>query len=85
MRHTLDETLQDLHDQLTNVQDLDEEHMNMLRTALAEIQETLDQQDVDSAGIAARLKEATQHFSSSHPTLTNTIGRIADLLAQMGI
>ena len=35
MRETLDETLQDLHQQLASVEDLDAEHIEMLRTALA--------------------------------------------------
>lgn len=85
MRETLDETLRDLHQQLANVEDLDQQHVEMLRTALGEIQQTLDEKDVSSAGMAERLNEASQQFSSSHPVLTNTIGRIADLLAQMGI
>ncbi|MCR9293893.1 MAG: DUF4404 family protein [bacterium] len=85
MRQTLDETLKDLHDQLAEVEDLDQEHVDMLRTALTEIQETLDEQHVSSATLAERLKEASQQFSSSHPLLTNTIGRVADLLSQMGI
>lgn len=85
MRQTLDETLKDLHVQLANVEDLDAEHVDMLRKAVAEIQETIDEQDVSSASIAERLQEATQQFSGSHPVLTNTIGRVADLLSQMGI
>ena len=29
--------------------------------------------------------EAARHFEQSHPTLSGTIGRLADILAQMGI
>ena len=85
MRQNLDETLHDLHEQLENVQDLDESQIEMLRNAVAEIKATLDHQHVSSAGLAEQLEEATQKFSSSHPVLTNTIGRMADLLSQMGI
>jgi hypothetical protein len=85
VRETLDQTLKDLHQQLAEVEDLDDEHVEMLRQALTEIQQTLDEKDVSSAGIADRLREATQQFSGSHPVLTNTVGRIADLLSQMGI
>ncbi len=85
MRQTLDSTLKDLHDQLANVEDLDADQIQMLKTALAEINDTLDQQDVSSATLAGSLQEATQQFSGTHPLLTNTIGRMADLLSQMGI
>lgn len=85
MRQSLDETLKDLHEQLESVDDLDEDQIEMLHTALSEIKTTLDEKEVSSAGLAERLKEATQQFSGSHPVLTNTIGRVADLLSQMGI
>lgn len=85
MRQTLEETLQDLHDQLSRTEDLDAEEVAMLRHAANEIQATLDQADVSSAGLARRLQEATQHFSETHPRLTQTVGRIADLLSQLGI
>ncbi len=35
--------------------------------------------------IMDQLRQATEQFEQSHPALTATIGRIADLLAQMGI
>ena len=85
MRQTLDETLQELHEQLVNVEDLDDEQVDKLRHALAEIKETLDEKDVNSASLAERMQEATLQFRDSHPLLTNTVGRIADLLSQMGI
>jgi len=85
MRQTLDETLSDLHEQLSKVDDLDSDQIEMLRSAVTEIQETLDKKDVHTAGLAEQLREATREFSNSHPVLTNTVGRIADLLSQMGI
>ncbi|WP_145085771.1 DUF4404 family protein [Aureliella helgolandensis] len=85
MRQNLEPILEELHAELENAQDLDAEQLDMLRTAVAEIQSTLDQTDVSSATLAQRLQEATDQFSQSHPVLTNTIGRFADLLAQMGI
>lgn len=85
MRQKLDEILAELHAQLETVDDLNEEQLQQLRAAALEIQETLDQSDVSSASLAERLDEATRQFSHSHPTLTNTVGRIAHLLSQMGI
>ena len=85
MRQKLEEVLEELHAQLESVENLDEEQVQKLRDAAQEIQSTLDQADVSSASLAQRLEEATQQFSHSHPTLTTTVGRIADLLSQMGI
>lgn len=85
MRQKLEEILAELHTQLENIDDLDESQIQMLQSAAQEIQTTLDHSDVSSASLAQRLEEATRQFSQSHPTLTNTVGRIADLLSQMGI
>ena len=85
MRERLEDTLQELHEQLAGAQDLDTEQRELLRSALAEIQDTLDDSNVSSSTLAQRLWEATQRFSETHPILTQTAGRIADLLSQMGI
>jgi len=85
MRPELEETLAHLHQQLESIDDLDEAEVQRLRVAAFEIQSTLDRSDVSSATLAGRLEEATRQFSQSHPVLTNTVGRIADLLSQMGI
>lgn len=85
MRHTLEQTLQELHEQLTHVEDLGPEQVEMLRSSVAEIKEALDEKDVSAAGLAERLQEATDQLKASHPVLTNTIGRVADLLSQIGI
>ena len=85
MRQTLEQTLNELHDQLAGAQDLDEAQRTRLRLAVQEIQQTLDDSKVSSASLATQLKQAVAQFEQSHPALTNSIGRIADLLAQMGI
>jgi predicted nucleic acid-binding Zn-ribbon protein len=85
MRQTLEETLEDLHRQLSSAENLDQEQREKLRLAAEEIQQTLDDSSVSSFGLAQRLQQATAHFEHTHPRLTNTVGRIADLLAQMGI
>lgn len=85
MRQTLEQTLNELHEQLAGAQDLDEAQKTRLRQAVEEIQHTLDDSKVSSASLATQLKQAVSQFEQSHPALTNSIGRIADLLAQMGI
>lgn len=85
MRETLDETLDNLHQQLSNIQNLDDQQREKLRQALAEIQQTLDDRQVNSAGLAQQLAQSVTQFEHSHPQLTATVGRIADILSQMGI
>ena len=85
MRKKLEATLQELHDYLSSVKDIDEDQAEMLRASLAEIQATLDSQEVDSSSLAKSLVDRTLSFSETHPTLTSAVGRVADLLSQMGI
>lgn len=85
MRNELEEALQQLHSALESVTNLDPEEAERLRRAVSEISSTLDEQDVDSASLAKRLSEQTESFQDSHPVLTETVGRVADMLSQMGI
>ena len=85
MRDELEEALGQLHSALESVDNLESDEAERLRQAVREISETLDEQHVDSAGLAKRLHEQTEAFQESHPVLTQTVGRIADMLAQMGI
>ena len=65
--------------------ELDAADRERLRKSVDEIQASLDRHDVSSKSLADRLNEATDRFSESHPVLTQTVGRVADMLAQMGI
>ena len=85
MRESLSETLKNLHEQLAAEKTLDAEQVAMLRSAVDEIEETLDNAEVNSHDLAQRMQENSLTFSESHPVLVQTIGRIADLLSQMGI
>jgi hypothetical protein len=85
MRQSLEDTLRELHEQLANAENLEPSEVEMLRGAVVEIQETLDQSDVSSSELAQGLRNKTLSFSETHPMLAQTIGRIADMLSQMGI
>ncbi|TWT72989.1 DUF4404 family protein [Allorhodopirellula solitaria] len=85
MRTELDETLKHLRAQLASLDSLDPEQCEQLQVTVNEIEESLDQHDVSSQSLADRLSEATAEFQESHPSLTNNVGRIAHMLAQMGI
>ena len=85
MRTELEESIKQLETALESVENLEPDEADRLRRAVAEISSTLDEQDVDSATLAKRLHEQTEAFQDSHPVLTQTVGRLADMLAQMGI
>ena len=85
MRSELEEALKQLHSALESIDNLEPDEAETLRRAATEISSTLDENDVDSATLAKRLQEQTESFQESHPVLTQTVGRIADMLAQMGI
>jgi len=85
MRTQLEETLQQLHQQLGEIDSLQPEEKVRLQTAVDEIQESLDREEVSSHSLAERLSEATAQFNEAHPSLANSVGRIADMLSQMGI
>ena len=85
MREQLDDALRQLHTALESIENLEADEQQRLRQAVSEISETLDEKHVDSAGLAKMLQEQTDAFQESHPVLTQTVGRVADMLAQMGI
>ena len=85
MSERLIETLDELHQQLQGLESLDEEDRRKLRAAVDEIRESLDQDHIDSGGLAKSFHQITEQFAEAHPRLTETAGRFADLLAQMGI
>lgn len=85
MRTELEATLEQLHQQLAQADSLDSVEREKLQSALEEIKQSLDQQEVSSHSLAKRLQEATEHAQDSYPSLTANLGRVADMLAQMGI
>ena len=85
MQQKLEETLQELHEQLANAEDLGSDQVAMLRVTLAEIQAKLGTDHSEHSSLSAQLQESIEQIQGSHPVLTNTMVRVADLLAQMGI
>ena len=85
MSDTLANTLAKLHEQLQMLGDIDEQDRQMLSEAVAEIQDSLKREEIDSANLARNFHKTTQRFSQSHPRLTQFAGQVADALAAMGI
>ncbi len=77
--------LETVHQQLSEADHLDPSEVEKLRTTMTEIQEVLDRQSNEGETLSERVAHSAQRFEESHPVLTDTLGRIADMLQQMGI
>ncbi|MGH0036958.1 MAG: DUF4404 family protein [Myxococcota bacterium] len=84
---TLRKIVAELHERLERSPELDPETQGALRRAADEINETLDEQGANGlAGeLRARLSDALTRFEGSHPKLTESVKRLVDQLAEMGI
>ena len=85
-RPPLSQILEELHEALDASGDLADDAREELRSAAADIQETLDRAGDDASGsLRRRLNAALESFEESHPRLTEVVGRMADALSDMGI
>ena len=81
-------TLDQLHQQLQDVDNLDQQVREQLATAMADIQGALSAKRNDvraDSNLSGRLSDTTLHFEETHPTLAGTVRSIIDTLARMGI
>lgn len=85
MTKELQQTIAQLREQLHGVDELSQSDRDSLQCAIDEIQQSLENDDVNSAGLAVNLHESTQTFADAHPQLTRAAGQVADMLSQMGI
>jgi uncharacterized protein YukE len=85
MNEKLQETLRELHSQLSQLDGLDDAERKQLEAAAQEIQDSLGRTEVKSAELAEGFQNAIEKFSESHPQLTQAAGQVAQLLSQMGI
>ena len=77
--------LEILNRELADSEDLDREAVDQLRHTLGEIQAVLDEKSGHSDTLSSRVTRTAKEFEASHPVLTDSLGRIADILQQMGI
>ena len=81
----LNAALEVLHRELADSQNLDGADVDQLRATVGEIQAVLDQKSGQSDSLSGRVTRTAKTFEQSHPVLTDSLGRIADILQQMGI
>ncbi len=74
-----------VHRQLAEAEHLDADEVEKLRDTMSEIQAVLDQESERGETLSDRVSISARRFEESHPVLTETLGRVADILQQMGI
>ena len=80
--------LNQLHTELQQAHAVDDRSRELLRSVLRDIEDVLahaGEAGQRSESITKRLREAVGAFEETHPMLTETVGRVADALAKMGI
>ena len=79
-------TLEQLHAELAKTESVDERSREALESLLRDIQTLLEQSGArPHPSLRERLSQATRDFEESHPTLSATLGRVADALSNLGI
>lgn len=80
-------TVNELEAELAGLSEVNEETRAVLEEAVKEIQDALHKQPEEIAHqtLSDRLRDATEGFEASHPTLFGIVSRTIDALGQMGI
>ena len=82
----LRERLEQLHAELAKTESVDERSREALEHLVRDIQALLEESgERPHASLSERLSQATRDFEKSHPTLSATLGRVADALSNLGI
>jgi F0F1-type ATP synthase membrane subunit b/b' len=87
----LQETLDQLHEQLEHAKPVDaeararlREALDEIRTVLAQAEDRAEEPELDQS-LRDRLSEMTQHFEGEHPALTAALSRVINALSALGI
>jgi uncharacterized membrane protein YccC len=86
-RERLRQDLEKLRELLAASPSAGEEARQRLEAVIRDIEAILGETEEEPGeeSLVERLREATDSFEESHPTLTEVVGRIADVLSRMGI
>jgi len=80
--------ISELEKELSAVETVDDESRQRLLEAVREIRSTLEGNAASKLrphSLIGRLQDGVQKFEGSHPTLTVTLSRLIDGLAEIGI
>ena len=81
----LRELLQQLHDELKQLESVDEDGREMLSHLNADIQQFLDPTQENPETLLVRLQNAIDHFQIDHPALTAALSQMLNTLNNAGI
>ena len=83
------ELLQQLHDEISNTQSIDEKGKELLRDLDGDIHALLERSDEHSTqehpSIIQNLESTLSHFEATHPELTTLVSKLLDTLSNAGI
>ena len=74
-----------VHRELEESEHLDSAQIARLRATMDDIQTAIAKNTEHAPTLSERVSESATEFETSHPRLTNILGRVADMLQQMGI
>ncbi len=81
----LHDALEVIHRELAQSEHLDAKEVEKLNATIKEIQAALGDRAEDAESLSDRVSSSARRFEESHPVLTENLGRLADILQQMGI
>jgi hypothetical protein len=87
-RH-LHNRLEQLHDELQQVESVDESERQILQKLMSDIKKLVEEGETDQHHVYDRLgeglREGIERLEASHPRATMLMGQVVDALAKMGI
>jgi hypothetical protein len=85
----LRDTLEKLHQELEQTDDLDDESRRRLQHLMVDIRATLDREEASSTehyeSLGDQLRDGIQQYEVSHPSLTVVMKHALDILSGSGI
>ena len=86
MNGALSEQLRALHRTLAETPALDDTTRTLLSEVRRDVERALAAPDAEAHGsLAARLRDAVQHFEAAHPDLVAVTQRVLNQLADLGV
>ena len=76
--------LEQLHNELSSTEAVDEKGRELLRALNADIETLLERSEMDDS-LLERLQESIEHFEVTHPTLSTALSQMLNSLNNAGI